>query len=190
MQFKLFAFGLALLIIGLLTYASIPTVHITPVVNRQNIWVQKGFPIQAGSLVGHRENITIFPGMNNELRANLTISEPQGIPSSIHFELLGMNKSQSCYPLSLPPAVLIDQTVSNKSFNIPLNATGTYCFVFDNQNSQTLKAIDISVRVLGTRDQIIVARDGGANNAGLGLGALGLVVALYGFSRKTVIPWE
>jgi hypothetical protein len=127
--------------------------------------------------------------MNNELRANLTVSEPNGVASSIHFELLGINNSESCSPSSRPPVVLIDQLVSNQSFNIPLNATGTYCFVFDNQSSQTL-SIDISARVSGTTEQVLVARDGSANTAGLGLGALGLAVALYGFSRKTIIPWE
>jgi len=190
MQFKLVAFGLSLLIIGLVAYASIPAVHTTPVVNVQNVWVQNGFPVQAGSLVEQPKNITIFSGMNNELRGNLTISEPKGVASSVHFELLGMNKSQSCSPSSRPPAVLIDQLVSNQSFSIPLNATGTYCFVFDNQSSQTLKNVDVSARVFGTTEQVLIARDGSANTVGLGLGALGLVVAIYGYSRKTIIPWE
>ncbi len=132
--------------------------------------------------------------MNNHLRVNLTVSEPPGTASSVHFELLGMNKSQSCSPSSRPPVVLIDQLVSNQSFNIPLNATGTYCFVFDNYSdnysSQTLKNVDILALVSGTTEQVIVARDGSANTAGLGLGALGLVVALYGYSRKSIIPWE
>jgi hypothetical protein len=190
MQFKLFAFGLALLIIGLATYASIPAVHTTPILNVNNVWVQNGFPIQAGSLVEQPKNITIFSGVSNELRANLTVSDSHGVASSVRFELLGMNKSQSCSPSSRPPTVLIDQPASNQSFNIPLNTTGTYCFVFDNQNSQTLKNIDISARVWGTTEQVIVARDGSANTAGLGLGALGLAVALYGYSRKPIIPWE
>jgi len=189
-QFKLFAFGLALLIIGLVTYASIPAVHTTPVVNVRDVWVQNGFPIQAGSLVEQPKNITIFSGFNNALRANLTVSDPHGVASSVRFELLGMNESQSCSTSSRPPAILIDQFVSNRSFNIPLNTTGTYCFVFDNQNSQTLKNIAISALVSGTIEQVIVARDGSANTAGLGLGALGLAVALYGYSRKSVIPWE
>jgi len=181
---------LALLIIGLVAYASIPSVHTTPVVNSQNVWIQNGFPIQASSLVEQPKNITIFSGMNNKLTVNLTVSEPHGTASSVHFELLGMNKTQSCSPSSRPPIVLIDQFVTNQSFNIPLNATGTYCFVFDNQSSQTLKNIDISARALGTTEQILVARDGSANTAGLGLGALGLVVAIYGYSRKSIIPWE
>ena len=179
-----------MLIVGLVAYASIPSVHTTPVVNSQNVWVQNGFPIQAGSLVEQPRNITIFSAMNNHLRLNLTVSEPNGVGSSIHFELLGMNKSQSCSPSSRPPTVLIDQSVTNQSFNIPLNATGTYCFVFDNQSSPTLKNIDISALALGTTEQILVARDGSANTAGLGLGAVGLVVALYGCSRKSIIPWE
>jgi hypothetical protein len=190
MQFKLVAIGLALLIIGLITYASIPSVHTTPVVNAQNVWVQNGFPVQASSLVEQSKNITVFSGMNNHLTVNLTVSEPRGAASSVHFELLGMNKSRSCSPSLPPPIVLIDQSATNKSFSIPLNATGTYCFVFDNQGSQTLKNVDISARVFGATEQILVARDGSANTAGLGLGAVGLVVALYGYSRKSVIPWE
>jgi hypothetical protein len=179
-----------LLIFGLVAYASIPSVHTTPVVNSRNVWVQNGFPIQASSLVEQPKNITIFPGMTNQLTVNLTVSEPRGTASSIHFELLGMNKSQSCSPSSRPPMVLIDQSVTNQSFNIPLNATGTYCFLFDNQSSQTMKNVDISARASGTTEQILVARDGSANTVGLGLGALGLAVALYGYSRKSIIPWE
>jgi hypothetical protein len=190
MQFKLVAFGIALLIIGLVAYTSIPTVHTTPIVNEQNVWVQNGIPIQADGFVGQRKNITIFPSMSNELQANVTVSAPNGGAPSIHFELLGMNNTTSCALSSRPSAILVNQTVSNQSLNIPLNATGTYCFVFDNQGSQTLKNIDISARVSGTTEQVIVARDGSANTAGLGLGALGLAVALYGFSRKTIIPWE
>ena len=110
--------------------------------------------------------------------------------SSVRFRLLSMNQSQTCSPSSRPPRVLIDQIVTNQSFNIPLNATGTYCFVFDNQSSQTSKNIDISAIVSGTAERVLVARDGSVNAAGLGLGALGLVVALYGYSRKTIIPWE
>ena len=178
-----------MLIVGLITYASIPSVHTTPVVNAQNLWVQNAFPVQAKSFAGQSKNITLFSGMNNELQINLTVSESNGVASAVRFELLGMNNSQSCSPSSRPPVVLIDQLVSNQSFNIPFSATGSYCFGFDN-SSQTLKNIDISARVVGTTEQIIVARDGSANTAGLGLGAVGLVVALYGCSRKSVIPWE
>ena len=179
-----------MLIVGLVTYASIPSVHTTPLVNEQNVWVQNGFPIQASSLVEQPKNITVFSGMDNHLTVNLTVSEPRGAVSSVHFELLGMNKSQSCSPTSRPPMVLIDQFATNQSFNIPLNATGTYCFVFDNQSSPTLKNVDISARIFGTTEQVLVARDGSANTAGLGLGAVGLVVAIYGCSRRSIIPWE
>ncbi len=164
--------------------------HTTPVVNEQNVWVQNGFPIQAGSLVGQPKNITASSGMNNELRVNVTVSEPGVGLSSIHFQLLAMNDTQSCSPPPHPPTVLVDQTISNKSFNIPLNATGTYCFVFDNQGRQPLKNINISARAFGTTQKVLIARDGSANTAGLGLGALGLVVAIYGYSRKSIIPWE
>ena len=164
--------------------------HTTPVVNEQNVWVQDGFPVQAGSLVEQPKNITAFSGMNNELRANVTVSEPGLGTSTIRFELLAMNNSQTCSPSPRPPTVLVDQTVANESFNIPFKATGTYCFVFDNQGSQSSKTVNISARVLGSTERVLIARDGSANTAGLGLGALGLVVAIYGYSRKSIIPWE
>jgi hypothetical protein len=177
-------------VVGLVAYASIPAVHTTPVVNEQNVWVQDGFPVQAGSLVELPKNITASSGMNNELHVNVTVSKPGVGSSSIHFQLLAMNNTQSCSPSPRPPTVLVDQTVSNKSFNLPLNASGTYCFVFDNQGSQPLKNINISALAVGTTQKVLIARDGTANTAGLGLGAVGLVVALYGYSRKTIVPWE
>jgi hypothetical protein len=160
------------------------------VVSEQNVWVQNGFPIQANSLVGQPRNITAFSGMNNELRANVTVFEPGAGASTIHFELLAMNNSQTCSPSARPPTVLVDQTVANKSFNIPLKAAGTYCFVFDNQGPQPSKTVNISARVFGSTEKVLIARDGTANTAGLGLGALGLVVVIYGYSRKSIIPWE
>jgi hypothetical protein len=165
-------------------------VHTTPVVSEQNVWVQDGFPVQAGSLVEQPKSINVSSGMTNELRLNVTVSKPGAGLSSIRFEVLSLNNSQSCSSSPHSSTILFDQTISNKSFNIPLNVTGTYCFVFDNQGPQPLKNINISARAVGTTHNVIVARDGTANTAGLGLCALGLVVALYGYSRKTIIPWE
>jgi hypothetical protein len=178
------------LVVGLIAYALVPAVHTTPDVNEQNVWVQDGFPVQAGSLVEQPKSINISSGMENELRLNVTVSKPGAGLSSIRFELLAMNNSQLCSSSAHPSTILFDQTISNKSFNIPLNVTGTYCFVFDNQGPQPLKNINISARAVGTTQNVTIARDGTANTAGLGLGALGLVVALYGYSRKTIIPWE
>jgi hypothetical protein len=190
MQFKLVAFGLALLAIGLVAYALVPSVHTTPIVKGANVWVQNGFPVQPGTRVEQPRNVTIFPGVRNELRTNITATEPGAGASVIRFELLAMNNSQSCSPSTYAPTVLIDRSVTNASFEVPLRASGVYCFVFDNQSSQTMKNIDISARVSGTAQEVSVSRDGTANTAGLGLGALGLGVALYGCSRKTIIPWE
>ena len=185
------ALGLALLITGLVAYASIPSVHTTPLMRAQDVWVQGQFPVQGGSLVEQPRNVTIFPGMSNELRTNLTVIGPNGAMSSIHFQLLGMNRSSTCSSSPQVPSILMDRIVSNQSFFVvPLNMTGTYCFVFDNQASQQVKNIDISARVSGAAVQVQVARDGSANTAGLGLGAIGLLVAVYGYSRKTIIPWE
>jgi hypothetical protein len=184
-------FGLALLIIGLVAYTSIPAVHTTPLTRVSDVWVRGQFPVQGNTLVEEPKNVTIFSGMDNELRTNLTIKGTSGTSSSIHFQLLGMNKSQTCSPYPGAPSILVDRIVSNQSsFVVPVNATGTYCFVFDNQSSQQTKNIDISSRVSGATVQVQVARDGSANTVGLGLGAIGLVVAVYGYSRKTVIPWE
>ena len=191
MQFKLVIFGLAMLIIGLVAYTSIPAIHSTPLSRTQDVWVQGQFPVQGRSLVEEPRNVTIFSGMGNELRTNLTVTGPSGSTAAIHFQLLGMNKSSTCSASPQATSILIDRTVSNQSsFILPLNMTGTYCFVFDNQASQQMKSIDITSRISGTAVQVQVARDGSANTAGLGLGAIGLVVAAYGYSRKTVIPWE
>ncbi len=190
MEFKLVAFGAALLVVGLAAYASIPTVHTTTVSSWQDVWVQSGFPIQAGSLVEQPKNITMFSSMANILHANFSVSSPGREATSVRFELLRMNSTESCSPSSKPPTIFVDQIVSNQSLSIPLNETGTYCFLFDNQNSQTWKNVDISARTEGSTQRILIARDGSANTVGLGLGALGLVVAVYGYSRRTVIPWE
>ena len=184
-------FGLALLIIGLVAYISVPAIHTTPLTRTQDVWVQGQFPVQGRSLVEEPRNVTIFPGMGNELRTNLTVTGPSGSMASIHFQLLGMNKSSTCSASSQATSIIVDRTVSNQSFFVvPLNMTGIYCFVFDNQASQQVKAVDISARMSSTAVQVQVARDGTANTAGLGLGAIGLIVAVYGYSRRTVIPWE
>jgi hypothetical protein len=150
MQFKLVAFGLALLIIGLVAYTSIPTIHTTPLTRVSDVWVQGQFPVQGNSLVEEPKNVTLFPGMGNELRTILTVNGPSGTSSSIHFQLFGMNKSQTCSPYAGTPSILVDRIISNQSsFSVPLNMTGTYCFVFDNQASQQMKDIDISARVSG-----------------------------------------
>ena len=182
--------GAVLLVAGLIAYALIPAVHTTQVTSVRDVWVQNQFPIQEGSLVEQPRNVTVFNGMGNVLQANLTVTGQNGAASSIHFQLLIMNKSMSCSTSSRTSSILVDQDISRQSFAIPLNMTGTYCFVFDNQASMEPRTIDISARVSGTITQVLVARDGSANTVGLGLGAIGLIVAVYGYSRRTVIPWE
>jgi len=182
--------GLVLLLVGIAAYAAIPSVHMTPVVNTTTVWTQTAFPVEPGTLVEQPRNITVFAAMTNVLKTNLTVTETSKSSSStLRFQLLRVYESASCSVSSRQPSILFDQSVSNQSFSVPLNATGTYCFVFDNQGSQTLKNVDISASVTGTSVQVKVARDGSANEVGLGLGAVGLAVAAYGYSRKTVIPW-
>jgi hypothetical protein len=183
------AFGLALLVIGLVAYASIPTIHTTPIVNEQSVWTQEGILVQGQGLYETPRNITMFPGANNTLHVNVTQLQPTG-SSPIRFKLYELNKSQTC-PATGESPVLIDRSLSDRQpFNLTLTSGGTYCFVFDNQDSQSPSSIDVSAWVSSQSDQVVVSRDGSANTAGLGLGALGLAVALYGYSRKTVIPWE
>ena len=84
----------------------------------------------------------------------------------------------------------MSQNVSNETLLVPVNSTGTYCFVFDNEDYSTSKTASVSAFLDTRSEQVVVAKDGGANMTGLGLGAFGVLVLLYGVARKTVIPWE
>ncbi len=85
---------------------------------------------------------------------------------------------------------LVNQTVSNSSIRIPLNASTTYYFGFDNRDSSGSKEVLLSATLVASSVSTMVARDGGMNFAGLGMSLIGLLVTLYGVFAKTVIPWE
>ena len=84
----------------------------------------------------------------------------------------------------------MNQAVSNSTIRVPLNASTTYYFGFDNRGSGSSKQVLLSATLVGSSVNTLVARDGGLNFAGLGMSLIGLLVTLYGVFAKTVIPWE
>jgi len=185
MQFKLVILGVVLLVVGLAAYSSIPNVHRTPVLTTQSIMAEN-LSIIAGSSVTVPRNITILQGKQNELRVNITVTAQSGEPATLRFHIFLRNNSTSC-STTQPKSFLVSQ---NASLLVPMNSTGTYCFIFDNLDYPASKAASVSAFLDTRSEQVLVAKDGGANTAGLGLGAFGVLVLLYGATRKTVIPWE
>src|SRR5207253_372251 len=76
---------------------------------------------------------------------------------------------QSCMLDAQQRGCLINQTVSNSSIRIPLNASTTYYFGFDNRGSSSSKQVLISATLVASSVSTLVARDGGMNFAGLGM---------------------
>src|SRR6266705_1955444 len=152
MKFGIVVGGAFLLLAGLLAYSMIPNFHTVPLQSAQMVVNPKPIPVSSASLSETPENVTLFPGKENEL--------------------------------------LINQTVSNSSIRIPLNASTTYYFGFDNRGSRSSKQVLMSATLVASSVSTLVARDGGMNFAVLGMSLIGLLVTLYGVFAKTVIPWE
>jgi hypothetical protein len=184
--------GLSLLTIGLLAYSVIPNVH--------TVSVQSSIPLAGPSreIVNPNsgfetpQNISIMAGRNNTLLVNLTVTTGSGNSSSVQFKLFTAPDLGSCMREEDPTGCIVNQNVSNQTISVPLNAssTSTYFFGFANYGSGMSKTVVLSSSLLATSVSRVAARDGVLNYAGLALGALGLVVALYGVVAKTVIPWE
>jgi len=136
------------------------------------------------------ENVTVATGKTNQLLVNLTVSLDSGGLSTTQFKLFTNDKFQNCMLDSQPSACVYDRPVSNATLAIPMNASTTYYFGFDNTASNSSKTIWLSASLHTTSMTSIVARDGEWNEGGLGLSAIGLVVMLYGAVSRTVIPWE
>ncbi len=136
------------------------------------------------------ENVSLFPGKQNELRVNITVSLESGEPSSLQFRLFIRDKSQYCMSGTQSSGCLVDRSVSNETLRVPVNASTSYYFAFDNSGLSSPKRVLFSASLFANSVQTIVAKDGSFNFVGLGLGAIGFLVVLYGASRKTVIPWE
>src|SRR6266705_3230431 len=179
MKFGIVVGGAFLLLAGLLAYSMIPNFHTVPLQSAQMVVSPK--PILVGSTQSETsENISIFPGKDNELLVNMTVSTQTGVPSSIQFKLVAENSLQSCMYSAQPSGCLVDETVSNSTLRVPLNASTTYYFGFDNRGSSTSKQVLLSAILVSSSDNTLVARDGGLNFAGLGISLIGLSVALYG----------
>ncbi len=173
------------MVVGLISYSSIPNIHRTPVLTTQSIMAEN-LSIIAGSSVTVPRNITISQDKQNELRINITVTAQSGEPATLRFQVFPRNNSTSC-STTQPTSFLVSRNVS---LLVPMNSTGTYCFIFDNLDYPTSKTAFVSIFLDTWSEKVLVTKDGGANTAGLGLGAFGFLVLLYGVTRKTVIPWE
>jgi hypothetical protein len=176
--------------IGLLAYSIIPNVHMVPVQSNIAIAGPEPIVVNPDSQSKTPQNVTVLPGKNNEMILNLTVSTGSGIPSSIQFKLFTEPELGNCMRETSPTGCIVDASVSNQTIAIPLNASTTYWFGFDNKGSSIQKTVVLSASLLTTWVNRVVTRDGELNFAALALGGFGLIVALYGVAAKTVIPWE
>ena len=190
MKFGIVVGGAFLLLAGLLAYSMIPNFHTVPLQSAQMVVNPKPIPVSSASLSETPENVTLFPGKENELLVNLTVSTQSGVPSTIQFKLFPEGAFQSCMLDAQQRGCLVNQTVSNSTIRIPLNASTTYYFGFDNRGSRSSKQVLLSATLVASSVSTLVARDGGMNFAGLGMSLIGLLVTLYGVFAKTIIPWE
>ncbi|OLD55285.1 hypothetical protein AUI46_05205 [archaeon 13_1_40CM_2_52_13] len=190
MKFGLVVGGAFLLVAGLLAYSMIPNFHTVPLQSAQMVVNPRSIPVSSASLTETPENVTLVPGRENELLVNLTVSTQLGLLSSIQFKFFPEGAFQSCMLNAEQRGCLVNQTVSNSSIRIPLNASTTYYLGFDNRASSSSKQVLVSATLVASSVSTLVARDGGLNFAGLGMGLIGLLVTLYGVFAKTVIPWE
>ena len=191
MRFTFVLTGIVILIVGLSAYAAIPVIHRIPVQTSQSIMGPKAVTVDPGFLSETPpENFTTFQGKNNTLRIGITVALQNGGLSTIRFKLYTEDKAQYCLSPEQPTGCLVNKIVSNETFMVPVNSSNTYRLAFDNAGSTTLKNVTFSVFLFGNSVQTIVTKDGSFNFVGLGLGVVGFLVALYGVSRKTVIPWE
>ncbi len=190
MKFVLVIGGAFLLVAGLLAYSMIPNLHMIPLQSARMVVNPRPIPVSSASLSETPENVSLFPGRENELLVNLTVYTQSGTPSSIQFKFFPEGAFQNCMLNVEQRGCLVNQTVSNSSIRIPLNASTTYYFGFDNRDSSGSKEVLLSATLVVSSVSTVVARDGGMNFAGLGMSLIGLLVTLYGVFAKTVIPWE
>ncbi len=189
MQPKLVLLGALLLLVGLVTYTSVPNIHRTPLLTSQTVIGPESIPVPSQGSVEILRNVTVTQVNQTKLKVNITITGHPGGVSSLILQIFLKNDTRACSNTP-PTSFLVNQDVSNQSFSIPMKASGSYCFVFNNENSQIAKTVSISASLLTASEEILIAKDGSVNVAGLGLGAFGFLVVLYGASRKTIIPWE
>jgi hypothetical protein len=168
----------------------IPNIHTVPVQSSLPLTGPKPIVVNPNSADLQTQNVTILPGKNNEMLVNLTVSSGPGNLSSIQFKLFTEPELGSCMRETNPTGCIVDENVSNQTIEIPLNASTTYYFGFDNKDPSNTKTVLLSASLFASSVNRVVARDGELNFAALVLGGFGLLVAVYGVAAKTVIPWE
>src|SRR5438128_6305995 len=160
MKFGLVVVGAFLLIAGLTAYSMIPNFHTVPLRSAQMVVNPKPIPVSSASLTETPENVSLFPGRENELRVNLTVSTQSGVLSSIQFKFFAEGAFQSCMLDAQQSGCLINQTVSNSSILIPLNASTTYYFDFDNSGPSSAKQLLMSATLVASSLTTTAAGDG------------------------------
>jgi len=110
MKFGLVLAGSFLLIVGLLAYSMIPNFHAVPLQSAQMVVSSKPIPVSSDSLSETNVTVTVFPGRENELLVNLTVSTQSGVPSSIQFKFFPEAAFQSCMLDSQQRGCLFNQT--------------------------------------------------------------------------------
>src|SRR5260370_9737576 len=100
MKFALVVGGAFLLILGLLAYSMIPNFHNVPLESAQTVVNLKSIPVSSASLSETPQNVTLFPGKENNLLVNMTVSTQTEAPSSLQFKRFaeGAFQSFSCGP--------------------------------------------------------------------------------------------
>src|SRR6266705_6212920 len=176
MKFVLVIGGAFLLVAGLLAYSMIPNLHMVQVKSAQMVVIPTRIPVSAKFLSATPENVTIFPGKENDLLVNITVFTQSGEPPSIKFKLFAEGAFQSCIVVAQQSACLVDQNVSNSTLRIPLNASTTYYFGLDNRDSNSPKQVLLSATLVASSVSTMVARDGGMNFDGLGMCLIGFLV--------------
>ncbi len=189
MQFKLVLCGVVLLAAGLIAYSSIPNVHRTLILQTVPLPSVEPIQIPAGGLVEISHNLSFVSGRQNNLLINLTVISSPGDRGVILFRVFQKNQIVSCQDTK-QQSYVVNQDVANQSLRAPVVSPGPYCFAFDNYGSRGAKTVLMATSISSSFEQVSVANDGEMNLMGLGTGALGFLVVIAGFFRKTVIPWE
>jgi hypothetical protein len=190
MKFVAVLVGLSLLVIGLAAYALIPNVHTIPVQSSSTLPSPPPIVVYPNSQYETHLNITVNSSKSNEMIVNLTVSTGLASVSSIEFKLSTQAQEASCMRDTNPSGCLVDRNVSNQTIVVPLNASATYYLAFNNRDPANQKTVVLSSSLVTRSVTSFVTRDGQSNFAALGLGVVGLFIAVYGFAAKTVIPWE
>src|SRR5207247_9070875 len=127
-----------------------------------------------------QQNITILPDRSNEMIINVTAWLDSGSPSSINFKLFTGSQMSSCTNDTNPSGCLVNEIVSNETIRVPLNASTTYYFVFDNKDSSSSRIVLFSASLFNRSVKTMVIRDGVINFVDIVYVSVGFLVVLYG----------